>query len=70
MFYTGFASTIFATMVSQTVVYNASVYQPVARLVYLTRASPRTRRLYRWSKDTLKFWLVCQHSYVKLADSA
>jgi hypothetical protein len=47
--------TSFATMVSQTIVYNAFVYQPVARLMQLTHASRKTRKLYRWSRDALKF---------------
>lgn len=55
IFYTSFVPVIFATMVSQTIVYNALVYQPVARLMQLTYASRKTRKLYRWSRDALKF---------------
>ncbi|KAF2832049.1 hypothetical protein CC86DRAFT_390236 [Ophiobolus disseminans] len=52
--YTSFASTILATIISQTVLYNAFVRQPVTRLLKVTQATQGTRRLYRRLRDVLK----------------
>jgi len=52
--YTGFGPGLFATMVSQTIVYNAFVYKPIARLLQVTHASRQARKLYRWSRGALK----------------
>ncbi|KAH4272049.1 hypothetical protein HBI24_035540 [Parastagonospora nodorum] len=49
--YASFVPTMVAAISAQTVVYNASVYRPIARLMDLTHASSRVRYLYRLSKN-------------------
>ena len=51
--YASFVPTMVAAMSAQTVVYNASVYRPIARMIDLTHASSRVRSLYRLSKNIL-----------------
>ncbi|KAF2134237.1 hypothetical protein P153DRAFT_280785 [Dothidotthia symphoricarpi CBS 119687] len=53
--YTGFASRIFSTMCIQTFVYITHVHRPIDRLLLATRASSKTRRLFRRTRSTLKF---------------
>jgi hypothetical protein len=55
MVYASFVPTMVAAISAQTLVYNASVYRPVARLMDLTNASSKVRKLYRLSKDVLRF---------------
>ena len=62
--YTSFVPTIFATMCTQTVLYNVFVYQPFARMVQVTRASPKVRKLYQLSRDALKFGLAYKLIYI------
>lgn len=60
--YTGFAPRLVSTIGVQALVYGAYVYQPLERLVHLTRASSRTRRLLRRSRSLLAFGLVPLHA--------
>ncbi|KAJ4380135.1 hypothetical protein N0V86_004444 [Didymella sp. IMI 355093] len=53
--YTGFTSRLVSTIGIQACVYGAYVYQPVDRLIQLTRASSRTRRFVRRSRSVLTF---------------
>ncbi|KAF3052939.1 hypothetical protein E8E11_002335 [Didymella keratinophila] len=53
--YTGFTSRLVSTIGIQALVYGAYVYQPVDRLVQLTRASSKTRRFVRRSRSVLTF---------------
>ncbi|KAF9692606.1 hypothetical protein EKO04_009503 [Ascochyta lentis] len=53
--YTGFSSRLVSTIGIQTLVYCAYVYQPIERLVQVTRASPKTRRFIRRSRGVLTF---------------
>ncbi|KAJ4982852.1 hypothetical protein SVAN01_11643 [Stagonosporopsis vannaccii] len=53
--YTGFTSRLVSTIGIQTLVYGAYVYQPVERLVQITRASSKTRRFIRRSRSVLTF---------------
>jgi hypothetical protein len=53
--YTGFVPTMVAAISAQTLVYNASVYRPIARLMNVTHASAKVRELYRLSNDALGF---------------
>lgn len=55
IFYTSFVPIIVATMLSQSVLFKAAVYRPVARLMQLTHSSRKTRQLYRWSRGVLNF---------------
>ncbi|KAG9196672.1 hypothetical protein G6011_01793 [Alternaria panax] len=52
--YAGFVSRVFATMNIQAVVYSIFVYQPVERVLYATRASPKTRNLFRQAKKAIR----------------
>ncbi|CAG5184009.1 uncharacterized protein ALTATR162_LOCUS10864 [Alternaria atra] len=54
MVYAGFAPRVFATMNTQAIVYSTFVYQPVERLLYATRASAKTRNLFRRAKTVIK----------------
>jgi hypothetical protein len=56
--YTGFWPTMAAAVSAQILVYNASVYRPIARLMDVTHASARVRKLYRLSKDALGLGLA------------
>ena len=51
--YTGFTSRLVSTIGIQAVVYGAYVYQPIERLVQVTRASSKTRRFIRRSRSVL-----------------
>jgi hypothetical protein len=62
--YTGFTSRLVSTIGIQALVYGAYVYQPVERLLQLTRASSKTRRFIRRSKSVLTFGLVLLHADV------
>ena len=62
--YTGFTSRLVSTIGIQALVYGAYVYQPVDRLVQLTRASSKTRRFIRRSRSVLTFGLVLLHIIV------
>ena len=53
--YTGFAPRLVSTVGIQALVYGAYVYQPIERLVQITRASPKTRRFIRRSRSVLTF---------------
>jgi hypothetical protein len=53
--YTGFWPTMAAAVSAQILVYNASEYRPIARLMDVTHAGARVRKLYRLSKDALGF---------------
>jgi hypothetical protein len=52
--YAGFVPRMYATICTQTMLYNAFIYQPFVRLMHFTHAGSRTRKLYRLSKDTLQ----------------
>ncbi|CAN9371538.1 hypothetical protein CUC08_Gglean006408 [Alternaria sp. MG1] len=52
--YAGFFSRVFATMNIQAIVYSTFVYQPVERVLYATRASPKTRHFFRRAKKAIK----------------
>ncbi|CAI9634890.1 unnamed protein product [Alternaria burnsii] len=52
--YAGFFSRVFATMNIQAIVYSTFVYQPVERMLYATRASPKTRHFFRRAKKAIK----------------
>lgn len=66
--YTGFAPRLVSTIGMQALVYSAYVYQPVERLVHVTRASSRTRRLIRRSRSLLTFGFVLPHASRSLAN--
>ncbi|KAH7077114.1 hypothetical protein FB567DRAFT_563238 [Paraphoma chrysanthemicola] len=55
--YTSFIPRVAATICAQTILYNAFVFQPFVRLMDITGASSKTRRIYRLSKDALKLGL-------------
>jgi hypothetical protein len=52
--YASFVPRMYATICTQTVLYNAFIYQPFVRLMNVTQASSRTRKLYRLSKGILQ----------------
>jgi hypothetical protein len=52
--YTGFVPRMYATICTQTVLYNAFIYQPFVRMMNVTHAGSRTRKLYRLLKGTLQ----------------
>jgi hypothetical protein len=52
--YASFVPRMYATICTQTVLYNAFIYQPFVRLMNVTQAGSRTRKLYRLSKGTLQ----------------
>ncbi|KAF1943409.1 hypothetical protein EJ02DRAFT_133062 [Clathrospora elynae] len=54
MIYAGFASRLFSTISIQAVVYGAFLYQPIHRLLHVTRASARTRNFFRQTNKVLK----------------
>jgi hypothetical protein len=56
--YTSFVPRVVATICAQTILYNAFVFQPFVRLMDLTGASSKTRRIYRLSKDAMKLGSV------------
>lgn len=56
--YTGFTPRLVSTIGIQALVYGAYVYQPVERLVQITRASSKTRRFIRRSRSVLTFGSV------------
>ncbi|KAF2630762.1 hypothetical protein BU25DRAFT_455836 [Macroventuria anomochaeta] len=53
--YTGFTSRFVSTIGIQALVYGAYVYQPIDRLVQVTRASSKTRRFIRRTRSVLTF---------------
>lgn len=56
--YTGFTPRLVSTIGIQSLVYAAYVYQPIERLVQITRASSKTRRFIRRSRSVLTFGSV------------
>lgn len=58
MLYAGFAPRVFATLNIQAAVYSTFVYQPVERVLQATRASAKTRNLFRHARIFLKSRLV------------
>lgn len=56
--YTGFTARLVSTIGIQALIYGAYIYQPVDRLVLLTRASSKTRRVIRRSRSVLTFGSV------------
>ncbi|KAF1920081.1 hypothetical protein BDU57DRAFT_533896 [Ampelomyces quisqualis] len=56
--YTGLLPTVYTTVCSQSVLYLISTYQPLLRLLHLTHAGGRRRKLYRLSKDSFQLGLL------------
>ncbi|KNG49257.1 small nucleolar ribonucleoprotein complex subunit [Stemphylium lycopersici] len=52
--YAGFAPCVFATTSMKAAVYSTLVYQPVERVLHATRASAKTRNLFRRARSFLK----------------
>lgn len=52
--YTGLVPAISASLCSETVLCLISTFQPLLRLLQLTHASGKARKLYRRSKDGFK----------------
>ncbi|EUC38606.1 hypothetical protein COCCADRAFT_32265 [Bipolaris zeicola 26-R-13] len=52
--YAGFAPRVFAALNIQTAVYSVFMYQPIERLLHATRASARTRNVFRRTRRLLR----------------
>lgn len=63
--YASFVPTMVAAISAQTVVYNANVYHPIARMIDLTHASTRVRNLYRLSKKILGSGLASVDTFTR-----